>query len=236
MDTSPVQIIYKPLVKKQRKNDNDSKTVHNILPKTAVIKVNTKNYYFNMNYVLYLEPETNLFNPYCNKYNKNFNTKDEILEYITDIPNFNIICDYFKGYSLDILLNFINNNHTINELLNHISKLKMINLYEKISSYYPIIYIENIIFTINIKKLNELEPNNKLFEKSVKIDNCNYISRDINIFKNIIYPYINGVNTRYKTIKMIDELKTSDFIMYKKLYEDLKFFRFDKLLQYVFEE
>jgi len=188
-----------------------------------------------MNYVLELEPDTNLFNIHCDKFNKKFNTKDEILEYITNIPNFDIICDYFKGYSLDTLLNSINNIHTINELLNNISKLKMINLYQKISSYYPIIYIENIIFTIHKEKLNELEPNNKLFDKTVKIDNCNYLSKDIHIFKNIIYPYITGVNTRYKTIQIINNYR-SDILLYNKIKEDLEYFGFDELLKYVFEK
>ena len=111
----------------------------------------------------------------------------------------------------------------------------MSNLYEKIKEYFPIIMIERKMFMINTHKLNKLEPNNLLFETSVKVNNSKirYIFRDLNIFKTYIYNYINGVIYLKETVELIKECKETNLKLYNKIIEDIEYYGLQKLLEHV---
>ena len=240
IDTSPVKIIHKSLVVRkynETKQLSKKPKIDNVC-KTSIVKINNNFYYFNSNDVLEKEPNTNLFNPHCTIFNTKYNITSEVLEYLTPIKHFDIINDYLHGYNIHNLIDRINDNQlqkTINDLFITLEKFKMINLYDKIDSYFPIVMIESKIFMINIQKLNKLEPNNLLFEKANKVNDCKirYIFRDLDIFKNYIYDYVNGVVYLNETVELIKECKETNLNLYNKIIEDIEYYGLKHLLQHI---
>lgn len=241
IDPSPVRIINKKLViRKYDETKQVSKSKKQKVEKeckVSVVKVNNKNYYFNIDDVLEKEPNTNLFNPHSVAFNTKYIT-NEILEYLTPIKYFDIISDYLHGYNINNLIDRINNNQlqkTIGDLLIHLAILKMTNLYEKINDNFPIIMIESKMFMINKQKLNKLEPDNLLFEKSIKIteSKIRYLFRDLDIFKTYIYDYINGFVNLMDTVELIKKCKELDNKLYNKIIEDIEYYSLKKLLKHV---
>ncbi len=208
--------------------------------KMGVVKINNKNWYFNMNYVLELEPNTTLFelNAFSSILTKKFN-QDGVLEYMLPIDHFDFISDYLKGYTFHVIIKkFVDSDHlqkNINNLLITLTNMKMNNLYSLIHNYFPIVMVESQIFMINLKKLQELEPCNALLQKTVCIgeSKVKYIFRDITIFKEYIYPYMNGLSSLETTLKLIKECQKTDVMFYNKMCEDIKYFNLQNLLSYI---
>jgi hypothetical protein len=218
------------------------------------VKVNKIVYFINTGKLMMLEPDNILLNRNENMFNTQINLFDDSLEYIDNIKYFHIIMDYIKGYNIintiqllfkNIYLETINTNpqggvgvrinklieNVIIELIATCSTLKMFNLVKKINEAFHTITIDKETFIIDIHKTCENE-NLAIFVNSEIIDNKKYIFRDLNIFQNYLYRYINGFESLELTISNIKS-QENDKLFYNKIISDIEFYNLKDLYNYL---
>jgi hypothetical protein len=247
-----VQVVFTNLIKKSRTIDskvhamsyNKPNQVCNQVDKfelTGVI-VNGKVYHFNLKSLIEKEPTNNLLNIHIGEIKKGVNKENHTIEYIEQIPDFNLVIDYINGYSYKNFDKVFNNDYARFESFRLLlAKLGMPNLILKLDSLYPLLNINGIIHNVSIEFINILEPSNKLFCDSRRLSNNTYIHfRDREIFIEYFRDYLLGKKTLTEAADYINKLKKmellniEDYIL-AKIENDLYYYGLYKLRLQVFE-
>ena len=120
------------------------------------------------------------------------------------------------------------------------------NLYKNLLCKYPTVFIDNYEIILNTNNINAIEPNNTLLITPIKQqyvnNNCNYYHhyRCAAIFKCYLAKYILGIeNINYTANNIImmnsDKSEKNKQYEYNKILEDLKYYKFDNLLNIVLQ-
>ena len=236
--------------------ENNNKNVSRIHCKNIFwIQINNKVYQINKQMLDSMEPDNILLHINTNEFNTEYNANTETLIYNEKIENINLIIDYLQGYTIDIttiMFDGNENNFTTNQLselqrfIILASRLKMNNLHKNLQCKYPTVFIDNYEIILNTNNISAIEPNNTLLITPIKQqyvnNNCNYYHhyRCAAIFKCYLAKYILGIeNINYTANNIImmnsNKSEKNKQYEYNKILEDLKYYKFDNLLNRVLQ-
>jgi hypothetical protein len=232
-----VDVVFTNLIKKSKTDNKKEQTLDSNFEQSAVI-VNGKTYYFSINSLKEKEPFSNLLDIRSGNLKKRVNERNLLIEYMEQIPDFNLVIDYINGYDYkDFGKVFKNDYSKLEHFRMLLSKLEMTNLISKMNSLYPILNINCIWITISIIFISELEPSHKLFKDSIWISNSVYPHfRDRDIFNEYFRDYLLGKKTRSDAAEYINNLHQNehgkDYIL-AKINSDLDYYGFTELKKHI---
>ena len=199
-----VQVVFTNLIKpKKPKLEGTNFEFRSII-------VAGKEFTFNANRLYELEPSNTLLNPNSAEYKKRINPSNHILEYIEPLPDFTLIIDYLNGYHVNkFALYFKKDYLRVQDFKIMVKHLGMTNLLSQIEYLYPLLNINSMLVNLSRYFIMNLEPDNKLFDKSniSHLPNvyCHFTDKDL--FHEYLQDYIQGKNTTSQTIHKIKQQK-----------------------------
>ena len=234
-DEDMVQVIFTNLVKnKKQKLEQELKfrntnTSTNTITGVSVARIL---YHFSENALYEKEPNNMLMNPNKNNLKKSINPNTHTLEYVEDIPDFNLIIDYINGYDVNEFHKVFKQNYTrVADFKIVISRFGFTNLLTKMDFLYPLININGMLVNVSRRYIENLEPNNNLINVSQQSESNVFTHfRDREIFREYLLEYIQGKENINQTIDKIKILEnTENKYKYSKLESDLLYYGFDRL-------
>jgi hypothetical protein len=219
-----VQVVFTNLIKKSRTTDSKEQSMSNNKPnqvgnqvdkfESSGVIVNGKVYHFNLKSLIEKEPTNNLLNIHSGEIKKRVNKENHTIEYMEQIPDFNLVIDYINGYSPINFNKIFNTDYSRFERFRLLlAKLGMSNLILKLDSQYPLLNINGIMQIVSREFINILEPSNELFFDSRRLSNNTYMHfRDRDIFNEYFRDYLLGKKTLLEAAEYINKLKQPEQI------------------------
>jgi len=225
------------LYENQNMNDTNDTKKQKKITQTGVI-VNGKVYHFSLEELIKKEPNNNLLNIHVGEIKKRVNQSNHTIEYMEQIPDFNLVIDYINGYNYkDFSKVFKIDYSRFEKFRLLLNKLGMMNLVSQLDSLYPLLNINGIMISVSSKFINMLEPNNKLFSYDRQQSNNVFAHfRDREIFNEYFRDYLLGKKTLSETadyinkLKNLETIKTECYIL-AKIESDMEYYGLDKLRQ-----
>ena len=210
------------------------------------VLVNGKVYNFSLKSLMEKEPATNLLNINEGEIKKRVNKRNHTIEYIEQIPDFNLIIDYINGYHYKNFEKVFNTDYArVESFRLLLIKLGMTNLIEKLNWSYPLLNINGIMYTVSTKLIYTLEPRTNLFDSSRKLSSTAFTHfKDSEIFNEYFRDYLLGTKTLIEAAEHINRLKekqqenennNSESYILAKIKNDLYYYGLSNLEKQVFD-
>ena len=246
-----VKIVFTNLIKKSKTNDYrdisqsyqeaSSAGKSGATTESSGVIVNGKVYHFNLKSLLEKEPTNNLLNIYSGEIKKRVNNGNHTIEYMEQIPDFNLVIDYINGYNYkDFEKVFKTDYARIKNFHLLLTKLGMKNLVAKLYWLYPLLNINGIMHTVSREFINTLEPQNNLFDVSRRLSSNTYSHfKDRELFNEYFREYLLGKKTLIEAAATINKLKqieicNTEGYTLAKIENDLWYYGLEKLQNQVF--
>jgi len=208
-----VQVVFTNLIKKSKTNDckvesyQESERADKF--ESSGVIVNGKVYHFNLKSLMEKEPTNNLLNIHIGEIKKRVNKENHTIEYMEQIPDFNLVIDYINGYNYKNFDKVFKTNYARFERFRLLlAKLEMPNLSAKLDLLYPLLNINGVMHTVSTEFINTLEPHNNLFDISKLLSTSSYAHfRDREIFNEYFRDYLLGKKTLTESAYYINMLK-----------------------------
>lgn len=175
---------------------------------SSAVIVNGKVYQFNLKSLMEKEPTTNLLNMRAGTIKKKVNKGNLQIEYMEQIPDFNLVIDYINGYDYKNFDKVFRNNHARFECFRLLlTKLEMPNLLKGLNVLFPILNVNGIMHTVSAGFINTLEPHNKLFANKYTSYGVFAHFRDREIYSEYFRDYLLGKKTLLEAAEYIKRLQ-----------------------------
>lgn len=214
----------------------------------AVI-VNGKVYYFNLASLKEKEPSNNLLNIHSGEIKKRVNKGNHLIEYMEQVPDFNLVIDYINDYGLSNISKVFNTDYArVNNFRMLLTKLSMTNLISKLDTLYPLLNVNGIMQLVSSEFISKLEPNNNLLHLKYWIGTgaVYYHFRDRELFNEYFRDYLLGKKSRADTAEHINKLQSitssmsitdnrsvNNYYILAKIKNDLEYYGFNELQKLV---
>jgi hypothetical protein len=220
-------------------NCNQSEVIDKFVSSGVI--VNGKVYHFNLKSLMEKEPANNLLNIHAGEIKKRVNPGNHTIEYMEQIPDFNLVIDYINGYSYSDFHKLFKTDYARFENFRQLlTKLGMTNLIIMLDWYYPILNINGIMYTVSFDIISTLEPQNYLFDNARRNSSYAFAHfRDRDIFNEYFRDYLLGKKTIDEAAEYIIRLKQSgnsntEGYTLAKIENDLYYYGLEKLRKLIF--
>jgi len=239
-----VQVVFTNLIKKFKTNnsaaESNQEPIRTSKFESSGVIVNGKVYHFNLKSLIEKEPTNNLLNIHIGEIKKRVNPGNHTIEYMEQIPDFNLVIDYINGYYYKDFEKVFKTDYARCERFRLLlTKLGMSNLVAKLDWLYPLLNINDIMYTVSTEFINTLEPQNNLFDISRRVSSSSYAHfRDRDIFNEYFRDYLLGKKTLTDAAKYINRLKQPGLSITEgytlaKIENDLCYYGLEKLRKQV---